>query len=143
MNRITLRREASTRFSMNAHYPLLESTVSPLSSLIVCFRPLFLAFIDLHADRLFTIARCSVCVFQVDRKAKKLVLTELAAGVTEEDVRKATGAKYETSPNLKVSFRIFTYAFPLSSLLTIRLSYSKCSNKLFSMIEGEVELASF
>ncbi|GAA5822396.1 hypothetical protein JCM5353_000488 [Sporobolomyces roseus] len=42
-----------------------------------------------------------LCVFQVDRKAKKLILTELAAGVTEEDVRKATGAKYETSPDLK------------------------------------------
>ncbi|GAA5931422.1 hypothetical protein JCM3775_005019 [Rhodotorula graminis] len=41
-----------------------------------------------------------LCVFQVDRAAKKLILTELAAGVTEEDVRKATGAKYETSPNL-------------------------------------------
>merc|ERR1711939_574995 len=36
-----------------------------------------------------------LCVFQVDRKNKKLILTELAAGVTEEDVRKATGAKYE------------------------------------------------
>ncbi|GAA5888629.1 hypothetical protein JCM16303_005293 [Sporobolomyces ruberrimus] len=42
-----------------------------------------------------------LCVFQVDRPAKKLILTELAAGVTEEDVRKATGAKYETSPDLK------------------------------------------
>ncbi|GAA6007789.1 hypothetical protein JCM11491_003964 [Sporobolomyces phaffii] len=42
-----------------------------------------------------------LCVFQVDRKAKKLILTELAAGVTEEDVRKATGAKYETSSDLK------------------------------------------
>ncbi|GAA5948604.1 hypothetical protein JCM3765_004941 [Sporobolomyces pararoseus] len=42
-----------------------------------------------------------LCVFQVDRKAKKLILTELAAGVTEEDVRKNTGAKYETSPDLK------------------------------------------
>ncbi|TNY18185.1 succinyl-CoA:3-ketoacid-coenzyme A transferase subunit A [Rhodotorula diobovata] len=41
-----------------------------------------------------------LCVFQVDRAAKKLILTELAAGVTEEDVRKATGAKYEVSPNL-------------------------------------------
>ncbi|GAA6040660.1 hypothetical protein JCM8097_008092 [Rhodosporidiobolus ruineniae] len=41
-----------------------------------------------------------LCVFQVDREAKKLILTELAAGVTEEDVRKATGAKYEVSPNL-------------------------------------------
>lgn len=41
-----------------------------------------------------------MCVFQVDRQAKKLILTELAAGVTEEDVRKATGAKYEVSPDL-------------------------------------------
>ncbi|BGO92309.1 hypothetical protein NBRC10512_007719 [Rhodotorula toruloides] len=41
-----------------------------------------------------------LCVFQVDRQAKKLILTELAAGVTEEDVRKATGAKYEVSPDL-------------------------------------------
>ncbi|GAA5842856.1 hypothetical protein JCM11251_005827 [Rhodosporidiobolus azoricus] len=41
-----------------------------------------------------------LCVFQVDREAKKLILTELAAGVTEEDVRKATGAKYEVSPDL-------------------------------------------
>ncbi|CEQ42254.1 SPOSA6832_04057 [Sporobolomyces salmonicolor] len=42
-----------------------------------------------------------LCVFQVDRQAKKLILTELAAGVTEEDVRKATGAKYEVAPDLK------------------------------------------
>ncbi|GAA5881695.1 hypothetical protein JCM5296_005478 [Sporobolomyces johnsonii] len=42
-----------------------------------------------------------LCVFQVDRKAKKLILTELAAGVTEEDVRKATGAKYEVASDLK------------------------------------------
>ncbi|GAA6009497.1 3-oxoacid CoA-transferase [Rhodotorula paludigena] len=42
-----------------------------------------------------------LCVFQVDREAKKLILTELAAGVTEEDVRKATGAKYEVAPDLK------------------------------------------
>jgi len=105
MNRITLRREASTRFSMNVHYPLLESTVFPLSSLIVCLpSPPSLSF-GCSAD-FFRIRRCVVCVFQVDRKAKKLVLTELAAGVTEEDVRKATGAKYETSPDLKVSFRI-------------------------------------
>ncbi|BGP17140.1 hypothetical protein JCM10213_005236 [Rhodosporidiobolus nylandii] len=41
-----------------------------------------------------------LCVFQVDRAAKKLILTELAKGVTEEEVRKATGAKYEVSPNL-------------------------------------------
>ncbi|BGP41010.1 hypothetical protein JCM10450v2_005021 [Rhodotorula kratochvilovae] len=41
-----------------------------------------------------------LCVFQVDRQAKKLILTELAAGVTEEDVRKATSAKYEVSPDL-------------------------------------------
>ncbi|GAA6052069.1 hypothetical protein JCM3770_006613, partial [Rhodotorula araucariae] len=41
-----------------------------------------------------------LCVFQVDRQAKKLILTELAAGVTEADVRKATGAKYDVSPNL-------------------------------------------
>ncbi|GAA5991962.1 hypothetical protein JCM11641_002025 [Rhodosporidiobolus odoratus] len=41
-----------------------------------------------------------LCVFQVDREAKKLILTELAAGVAEEDVRKATGAKYEVSPDL-------------------------------------------
>ena len=90
---------------MNVHYPLLESTVFPLSSLIVCLpSPPSLSF-GCSAD-FFRIRRCVVCVFQVDRKAKKLVLTELAAGVTEEDVRKATGAKYETSPDLKVSFRI-------------------------------------
>lgn len=43
-----------------------------------------------------------LCVFQVDRKAKKLILTELAAGVTEEEVRKSTAAKFEVSPNLIV-----------------------------------------
>ncbi|KWU42338.1 3-oxoacid CoA-transferase [Rhodotorula sp. JG-1b] len=41
-----------------------------------------------------------LCVFQVDRKNKKLILTELAAGVTEEEVRKNTAAKFEVSPDL-------------------------------------------
>lgn len=43
-----------------------------------------------------------LCVFQVDRKNKKLILTELAAGVTEEEVRKNTAAKFEVSPDLVV-----------------------------------------
>lgn len=42
-----------------------------------------------------------LCVFQVDREAKKLTLTELAPGVTEEEVRKKTGAKYDVSPDLR------------------------------------------
>lgn len=43
-----------------------------------------------------------LCVFQVDRKAKKLILTELAEGVTLEDVRAQTAASYEISEDLKV-----------------------------------------
>ncbi|BGP56081.1 hypothetical protein JCM8202_005231 [Rhodotorula sphaerocarpa] len=42
-----------------------------------------------------------LCVFQVDRKAKKLILTELAEGVTLEDVRAQTAASYEISEDLK------------------------------------------
>ena len=41
------------------------------------------------------------CVFDVDRKAGKLILTELAPGVTIEEVREKTPAKFEESPNLK------------------------------------------
>lgn len=37
----------------------------------------------------------TVCVFDVDRQAGKLILTELQPGVTVEDVKKATGAKFE------------------------------------------------
>jgi len=53
MNRITLRREASTRSWMSAHYPSLESTVSLLSSLIVRFSPSLLPRLIGRADLFF------------------------------------------------------------------------------------------
>lgn len=56
-----------------------------------------------------------LCVFQVDRKNKKLILTELAAGVTEEEVRKNTAAKFEVSPDLVVRIR------PLSPSMRVLL----------------------
>jgi 3-oxoacid CoA-transferase len=43
----------------------------------------------------------TVCVFDVDRKAGKLILTELQPGVTLEQVKEATGAKYDVSKDLK------------------------------------------
>eukprot|EP01062_Namystynia_karyoxenos_P010988 TRINITY_DN13926_c0_g1_i1.p1 TRINITY_DN13926_c0_g1~~TRINITY_DN13926_c0_g1_i1.p1 ORF type:complete len:515 (+),score=207.65 TRINITY_DN13926_c0_g1_i1:101-1645(+) len=42
-----------------------------------------------------------MCVFTFDRKAGKMILTELAPGVTEEQVKAATAAPYEVSPDLK------------------------------------------
>lgn len=50
---------------------------------------------------LLTLPSLLVCVFDVDRAAKKLILTELAPGVTVEIVRENTGAKFEVSPELK------------------------------------------
>ncbi|KAM0789168.1 hypothetical protein ACM66B_000016 [Microbotryomycetes sp. NB124-2] len=41
-----------------------------------------------------------LCVFDIDRKSRKMTLTELQPGVTVEDVKKATGAPFEVSPNL-------------------------------------------
>ncbi|KAJ3172404.1 Succinyl-CoA:3-ketoacid coenzyme A transferase 1, mitochondrial [Irineochytrium annulatum] len=37
------------------------------------------------------------CVFQVDKKRGRLVLTELMPGVTEEDVRKSTGCAFDVN----------------------------------------------
>ncbi|KAM0746248.1 succinyl-CoA:3-ketoacid-coenzyme A transferase [Meredithblackwellia eburnea MCA 4105] len=44
-----------------------------------------------------------LCVFDVDRKAGKLILSELQPGVTVEQVTQNTGAKFEVSPNLKTT----------------------------------------
>ncbi|SGY13607.1 BQ5605_C010g05911 [Microbotryum silenes-dioicae] len=41
-----------------------------------------------------------LCVFDIDRANKKMVLSELQPGVTVEDVRKATGAKFDVADNL-------------------------------------------
>lgn len=41
-------------------------------------------------------------MFDVDRKAGKLTLTELAPGVTLEEIAEKTGAKYEVAKDLKV-----------------------------------------
>lgn len=41
------------------------------------------------------------CVFQVDRKNGGLTLTELAEGVTVEEVKSKTDAKFEISKDLK------------------------------------------
>ncbi|KAG8926279.1 hypothetical protein FRC01_009059 [Tulasnella sp. 417] len=43
-----------------------------------------------------------LCVFDIDRHSGTMTLTELAPGVTEEEVRSKTGADYTVSPNLKV-----------------------------------------
>ena len=42
-----------------------------------------------------------LCVFEVDRKKGGLTLTELAEGVTVEDVRGKTGAKFEVAKDVK------------------------------------------
>jgi 3-oxoacid CoA-transferase len=42
------------------------------------------------------------CVFQVDRAKGGLELTELAPGVSVEEVKKKTGAKFSVAENLKV-----------------------------------------
>ena len=42
------------------------------------------------------------CVFQVDRKAGTLTLTEVAPGVDVEDVRAKTDADFVVSSDLKV-----------------------------------------
>jgi len=41
-----------------------------------------------------------LCVFEIDRHAGRMVLTELAPGVTLEEVRSKTGADYDVSPSL-------------------------------------------
>ncbi|KIO32297.1 hypothetical protein M407DRAFT_215215 [Tulasnella calospora MUT 4182] len=43
-----------------------------------------------------------LCVFDIDRHSGTMTLTELAPGVTEEEVRSKTGADYTVSPHLKV-----------------------------------------
>ncbi|EJT47459.1 coenzyme A transferase, putative [Trichosporon asahii var. asahii CBS 2479] len=54
-------------------------------------------------------ARCvsmivtELAVFEVDRKAGKLTLTELMPGATLEEVVAKTGAKFDVSPNLKTA----------------------------------------
>ena len=40
------------------------------------------------------------CVFDVDRVAGKLTLTELAEGVSLDEVKAKTGAAFDVSPNL-------------------------------------------
>jgi 3-oxoacid CoA-transferase len=42
-----------------------------------------------------------LCVFEVDRKNGGLTLTELAEGVTVEDVKGKTGAKFEVAKDVK------------------------------------------
>lgn len=43
----------------------------------------------------------SQCVFQVDRKAGELTLTELAPGVEVEEVKAKTDAKFTVAKDLK------------------------------------------
>ena len=40
-------------------------------------------------------------MFDIDRHAGKMTLTELAPGVTLEEIRSKTGADYDVSPTLK------------------------------------------
>eukprot|EP00744_Colponema_vietnamica_P003986 GILI01006024.1.p1 GENE.GILI01006024.1~~GILI01006024.1.p1 ORF type:complete len:503 (-),score=154.91 GILI01006024.1:202-1710(-) len=47
-------------------------------------------------DRVIT----DLCVFDVDKKKGKLVLTEVAAGVTVDEVKKSTGCEFDVSPAL-------------------------------------------
>jgi 3-oxoacid CoA-transferase len=60
-----------------------------------------------ECDLPLTGARCvsqiitDLCVFEVDRKAGRLILTELANGVGVEEVKKNTGAEFEVAENLK------------------------------------------
>jgi len=42
-----------------------------------------------------------LCVFDIDRRAGRMTLTELAPGVTLDEIRSKTGADYEVSPDLK------------------------------------------
>ncbi|KAG9039773.1 hypothetical protein FRB95_007200 [Tulasnella sp. JGI-2019a] len=42
-----------------------------------------------------------LCVFEIDRHAQKMTLTELAPGVTLEEVGSKTGADYDVSPTVK------------------------------------------
>jgi 3-oxoacid CoA-transferase B subunit len=52
-------------------------------------------------------ARCvhriitDLCVFDVDRGARELVLVELAPGVTEEEVRAKTDASFRVAPDVR------------------------------------------
>lgn len=70
---------------------------------------------DLVSEQVYTRRNCSShsrlpanlgasnqCVFQVDRAKGGLELTELAPGVSVEEVKKKTGAKFSVAENLKV-----------------------------------------
>eukprot|EP01059_Diplonema_ambulator_P002249 TRINITY_DN118_c0_g1_i2.p1 TRINITY_DN118_c0_g1~~TRINITY_DN118_c0_g1_i2.p1 ORF type:complete len:518 (+),score=200.63 TRINITY_DN118_c0_g1_i2:114-1667(+) len=48
-------------------------------------------------DRIIT----ELCVFDIDKSTGSMILVELAPGVTEEEVKEATGAAYSVSPDLK------------------------------------------
>jgi 3-oxoacid CoA-transferase len=39
------------------------------------------------------------CVFDIDRKAGKMTLTELAPGITLEEVKEKTGATFDIAEN--------------------------------------------
>ena len=54
------------------------------------------------SDPLLCADRSPVCVFDVDRKNKKMTLVELAPGVTEAEVREKTGAKFDVAKDLKL-----------------------------------------
>lgn len=42
-----------------------------------------------------------LCVFAIDRKAGKMTLTELAPGVTIDEIRARTGAPFEIAESLR------------------------------------------
>lgn len=44
-----------------------------------------------------------LAVFDVDRKAGKLTLTELMPGATLDEVKAKTGATFDVSPDLKTA----------------------------------------
>jgi 3-oxoacid CoA-transferase len=60
-----------------------------------------------ECDLPLTGARCvsliitDMCVFEVDRKGGGLLLTEVAPGVTVEEIKSKTGAKFEVAGDLK------------------------------------------
>lgn len=51
----------------------------------------------MYANRFFS----TQCVFDIDRKQGKMVLTELQPGVTLAEVREKTNADYEVAPGVK------------------------------------------
>lgn len=63
---------------------LVSDSRAPISSLI---RP--------------TLTRSVQCVFEIDREGGKMTLTELAPGVSLEEVRSKTGADYEVASSVK------------------------------------------